>query len=216
MGRTELLEQLRGEIRVIEQSSVRSGFDPHEHEITCVDESGHAPTKEVQQSKSRTGLNAKPNREGRPKTDAFSKVVNLVNAREQSEHSIRERLSREGYAQTDIDDAVERAKGYGFIDDARFAEVLVRSRISQGKGSAGIERELRDHGIDVFSVPGWPHEYPVEYDQELERALDLLAKKPPRSKNLRESAYRKLIGKGYSSSIAASGARIWAERACME
>ena len=76
----------------------------------------------------------------------------------------------------------------------------------------GIQRELRSHGIEIDNVPGWPEEFDVDADSELDRALAFLDKRPARSKNLREGAYRKLIGKGFSSSVASSAARIWCER----
>ena len=145
------------------------------------------------------------------KRDAFTKIIDLVNASDKSEKAIRERLSRYEFDRQEIDQAVARAKSYGFIDDMRYADLLVRSRISQGKGSAGIERELEAQGIDPLLLEGWPTSYGIEYDTELERALDMLKRKPPRSKNMREGAYRKLMQKGYPSSVASSAARIWAE-----
>ena len=90
--------------------------------------------------------------------------------------------------------------------------MLIRSRIAQGKGSSGIERELKSHNIDLWDVPGWPDSYDVDDDVELNRALALLENKPPHSKNPRESAFRKLVNKGYPTSIASSAARIWHER----
>ena len=144
--------------------------------------------------------------------DAFSKIVALVNASDKSEKTIRDRLSRCGFSEAAIEESVERAKSYGFIDDLRFAEVLVRSRLNQGKGIRGIERELSLQLIDIDQVPGWPHEFVNGEGEELERALSFLDKKPPRSKNLREGAYRKLVAKGFSSSVACSAARQWVDR----
>ena len=143
---------------------------------------------------------------------AFKKIVDLVNASDKSELQIRSRLSDKGFDEISIDEAVNRAKNYGFIDDRRYASVLIRSRISQGKGIAGIERELRSHNIEPIDVEGWPDEYFTSDEDELERALSYLDRKPPRSKNLRDGAFRKLVQKGYSTSIASSAARIWAER----
>ena len=93
----------------------------------------------------------------------------------------------------------------------RFAEVLVRSRVSQSKGSDGITRELAENGIDATDVEGWPYEFGLSYDEELDRALAYLRRKPPRSKNLREGAYRKLAQRGFPSSIASSAARMYIE-----
>ena len=142
---------------------------------------------------------------------AFRKIVNLVNASDKSEKAIRERLAASGYGDTAIDAAIDRAIEYGFIDDRRFADVLIRSRIAQGKGSAGIERELKSHNIEPSSLEGWPDAYGIESSLEVERAINFLMRKPPRSKNLREGAYRKLVQRGYSASVASSAARLWLE-----
>lgn len=140
---------------------------------------------------------------------AFKRIISLLNASEKSERMIRDRLSRLEFQQSAIDSAVEKAKEYGFIDDVRYGEVLVRSRVSQGRGSAGIERELLENGIDPVSIPGYPEEYALVPDSEFDRALSLLERKPPHAKNAREAAYRKLVQKGYPSSIASSAARAW-------
>ena len=47
---------------------------------------------------------------------------------------------------------------------------------------------------------------------ELARALAVLDRRPPRAKNLRDAAYRRLVQKGYGSSVASSAARRWCER----
>ena len=143
--------------------------------------------------------------------DAFSKIVALVNASDKSEKAIRDRLVRSGFSEAAIEESVERAKSYGFIDDLRYAEVLIRSRLNQGKGMRGIERELSLQLIDIEQVPGWPHEFANDEETELKRALAFLDKKPPRSKNLREGAYRKLVAKGFSSAVASRAARQWSE-----
>lgn len=142
---------------------------------------------------------------------ALKKIAAIVNASDKSELSIRRRLSSEGFDDQAIDESVSLAKDFGFIDDRRFAEVLVRSRLSQLRGSEGIIRELSENGIDIEIVEGWPYEYPVSHDEEIDRAVSLLKRKPPHSKNQREAAYRRLMQKGYPSSVCSSAARMWSE-----
>ena len=93
----------------------------------------------------------------------------------------------------------------------RYAEVLIRSRLNQGRGMCGVERELRDQNIAIEDVEGWPYEFGVTDESEYQRALEVLKRNPPRSKNLRDGAYRKLMQKGYSSSVSASAARSWVD-----
>lgn len=137
------------------------------------------------------------------------KIERLCSLREQASAALRERLVRDGFSEKVAEEAVARAVECGLVDDARFADVLVRCRLAAGKGCAGIARELASHGIDPAHVESYLDAAEAGSDAELSRALDLLERKPPRAKNAREAAYRRLVGKGFSSSIASSAARTW-------
>lgn len=142
---------------------------------------------------------------------AFRKIERLALAREQASAALRARLVREGFPPEAADAAVGRALACGLVDDARYAEVLVRSRLSQGRGAQGIAAELESLGIDASVVPGWPEEFAVDHESEVVRALALLDRKPPRAKNKRDAAYRRLAQKGFGASVASTAARIWSE-----
>ena len=132
---------------------------------------------------------------------------------------------------------MRRALDCGLIDDTRYGAVLIRTRVAQGRGRKGIEDELERAGIAASDIPGWPEEFfsvddfdPFRVnanaeddvvgctfgsessdEQEIERALALLRRKPPRSKNVQASAYRKLVTKGYSTSVASAATRRFME-----
>lgn len=145
---------------------------------------------------------------------AFKRIVAVLNVADKSELAIRQKLESCGFSERSIEESVSRAKEYGFIDDRRYGELLVRSRVAQGKGSLGIEHELRSNGIEPESVPGFPYEFNIDFESELERAIQILERKPPHSKNKRDAAYRKLVQKGYSSQVASTAARSWYETVC--
>lgn len=172
-------------------------------------ETAHGPHCEVQQAQRDEEPSEDPKRtfEG-----TFKKVERLCLVREQSSVKLAQRLVREGYDERLVEDAIHQAQSWGLLDDARYAEVLVRSRLAAGKGIAGIERELAQCGIALDDVNGWPEDFEACQDSEEERAFAVLRKHPPRSKNVREGAYRKLATKGFSASVAASVARAWAEK----
>lgn len=164
---------------------------------------------------------------------AFEKVKRLACARERGSRELVERLMRDGFPRDVAESSVQRALDCGLVDDVRYGTVLVRTRVSQGRGRKGIEDELDRAGIVAGDIPGWPEEFfaPESFDpfrldgdtqdglmcggygcgssdeSEVERALALLRRKPPRSKNVRASAYRKLVAKGYSSSVASAATR---------
>lgn len=142
---------------------------------------------------------------------AFRKIERLALMREQASASLRTRLKREGFSDQAIDEALGRACACGLVDDTRYADVLIRSRISQGRGAQGIAAELAALGIDITAVRGWPDEFAVDHDSEINRALALLESKPPRAKNKRAAAYRRLMQKGFGASVALTAARLWTE-----
>ena len=170
-------------------------------------------------------------------TKAFEKVTRLACARERGSRELIDRLVRDGFTREVAESAVQRALDCGLIDDVRYGAVLVRTRVAQGRGRKGIEDELDRAGITATDIPGWPDEFfslsgfdpfrvasndedgligcsfgcKFNEEQEVERALALLRRKPPRSKNVRASAYRKLMTKGYSSSVASAATRRFME-----
>lgn len=170
-------------------------------------------------------------------TRAFEKVTHLACTRERGSRELIDRLVRDGFPQEVAESAVQRALDCGLIDDTRYGAVLIRTRVAQRRGRKGIEDELERAGIAASDIPGWPEEFfsvddfdPFRVnanaeddvvgcsfgsessdEQEIERALALLRRKPPRSKNVQASAYRKLVTKGYSTSVASAATRRFME-----
>lgn len=141
--------------------------------------------------------------------EAFKKIERLVKVRDRSVHEARQRLARDGYAPAPSEAAVERALSCGYLDDRRFADTLVRSRLRAGKGLAGVVRELKGQGIDPDALPGFPDEYLEHAPSQSEAAYALLCRKPPRAKNQQQAAYAKLIRAGYPAAIASEATRRW-------
>ena len=82
-------------------------------------------------------------------------------------------------------------------------------RLGQGRGRRGIAAELESLGIDADGVEALAA---ADDDAgEVDRALALLDRKPPRAKNRRDAAYRRLAQKGFSASVSSTAARLWCE-----
>lgn len=162
---------------------------------------------------SRRNTAAHPFEPSLQKTDegeaAFRKISNLVKVRDRAVLEVKDRLRREEFSDAAIEYAVNRALRCGFLDDGRFAETLIRSRLSQGKGIAGIARELKKLGVDPDAIPGFPEDFLQNSRNQSEAALALLLRKPPQAKNQLQAAYAKLIRAGYASSIAQDAAKRW-------
>lgn len=142
---------------------------------------------------------------------AFQKILRLVKAREVARKTLYQRLIRDGFSEDVVLSALDRATRTGLVDDGRFAEALLHSRLVQRRGIQGIMAELKNLDIDISLVSGWPEEFSLDDESETERAVSLLRKKPPQARNQRAAAYRRLKQKGFASAIAMRAARIWAE-----
>lgn len=143
-------------------------------------------------------------------TDAFNKIVRLVNHREHSMASLRKRLRQASFNDETIEKALAKAQELGLVDDIRFGNILVRSRICQGRGCQGIERELLQEGIQPDEIETFlEYRDEVAPQNEVTQALEILQKHPPKAKNIYESAYRKLRQKGYDNSTAHEAIRLW-------
>ena len=143
---------------------------------------------------------------------AFRKIERLVKVRDRSVSETRKRLSQDEYSEAAADAAIEKALSIGYLDDGRFADVLVRSRLRAGKGLSGVIRELKSHSIDPYEVlDGFPDDYLSRVPSQEDAAFALLCRKPPRAKNVKQAAYAKLVRSGYSSAIAAEATKRWLE-----
>lgn len=139
---------------------------------------------------------------------AFQKIQQLVAVRDRSVHEIKQRLSSLNYSQQAISIAVERALSCNYLNDERFTEVYLRSKVNRNKGLRGAKADLLAQGISESFIDECIEAF-FDMDQEELRAYQLLCQKPPRSKNKFQAAYGKLIRNGYQSSVALSATKRW-------
>lgn len=144
---------------------------------------------------------------------ALRRIERLANVSEQCSGKLRSRLLQEGWKAEQVEGALERARACLLVDDERYASVFVRSRLAQRKGEAGILFTLKGLGYEEDYVRALVQEQRQDADlgTEVDRALELLAAKPPKSKNLHDGAYRKLVSAGYTPSVASEAATLFCE-----
>jgi regulatory protein len=95
---------------------------------------------------------------------AYDKALNLLVRREHSARELKAKLARRGFDAAESAASIERLQSKDFQNDARFGEMLVRSRIEGGYGPRWIVAELKTHGIAEGSArelidaakPDWP------------------------------------------------------------
>lgn len=79
---------------------------------------------------------------------AIQGAITFVSYRPRSEREVRDRLRKRDFSQPAIDAAIERMRGWGYLDDQAFAEWWVGNRAEhQPRGKRALAGELRIRGV---------------------------------------------------------------------
>jgi regulatory protein len=135
---------------------------------------------------------------------AYIAALKMLSGRELSERQVRQRLGRRGYEDEAIDQAVERLKGAGSLDDERAARAMAHSEASLRKrGRLRVQRRLEAAGIAPAVAQRATREIFETVDAEalLEAALQKRLRGRGQIADDREfeRLYRYLIGQGFES-----------------
>lgn len=79
--------------------------------------------------------------------NAYDKAVELLARREHSARELTSKLARKGLDADESAAALANLQAKDYQSDARFGEMLVRTRIAGGYGPRWIVAELKTHGI---------------------------------------------------------------------
>jgi regulatory protein len=112
----------------------------------------------------------------RPELTPAQRALGLLVRREHSRKELTRKLTARGVEADDAKAAVARMTAEGWQDDARFAELLVRSRASNGFGPLRIRAELGTHGLDREIVVAAMDAYEGDWT---ENARDLARRRFP-------------------------------------
>ena len=129
----------------------------------------------------------------------FDRAVKLLSLRTHFESELRAKLEKRGYVRSDVDEALERCRDYGYLDDGRAAEEYVATkRARSGWGRKKLEAELRRRGVGGDQLASALEA--VSDDDELEQA-SRVAERAARRRDDRDSIARHLSRKGFSSRV---------------
>lgn len=135
----------------------------------------------------------------------YNYALNILSRSAKSEKQMIDKLKEKGYDLDLINNAIEKLKKQGYLDDQRFSEMYINSKINESKYGKrkikeklyekGIAREIIDEKLKVLSN-----------EDELQRAISLGLKK---LKSLNEADKQKrsmklinhLISKGFEYGI---------------
>jgi regulatory protein len=88
----------------------------------------------------------------RPELTPTQRALALLVRREHSRKELARKLADRGIEREAASAAIERLTGDGWQSDARFAEMLVRTRVAHGQGPIRIRAELGTHGLNGDAI----------------------------------------------------------------
>lgn len=125
-----------------------------------------------------------------------------INKRDYTTYELSRKLHDKGYKDELVAGGISWSVDIGLVNNARVADVLIRSKVQQGWGEHKIAYTLKQKGIDPDTLDGWPEAY-ISHDDELERARALAWRKiRTPSKDPYAKIVRALTSKGFNASIA--------------
>ena len=74
-------------------------------------------------------------------------AMQILEFKTRTEQELRQKLKSKDFSEEQIEDAVEYVKGFGYINDRRYAETYILNR-QQEKSRTKIIQELMQKGID--------------------------------------------------------------------
>ncbi|MEL7650174.1 MAG: RecX family transcriptional regulator [Sedimentibacter sp.] len=132
---------------------------------------------------------------------AYSYAVGLLSRFPKSEKQLRDKMTEKGYDDDFIDSAISRLKEHRYLDDERYTDMVINSRLNTSKeGKLKIRESLYSKGIDREIINEKLGN--ISAEDELERACALGGKKlssinedDTRKKMVKLSNY--LVNKGF-------------------
>lgn len=140
---------------------------------------------------------------------AREKAVSYLARFARSERQVRTYLLRKEFTQEEIAEAIVYLREHGFLNDASYAEAVVRERIRLCDGPRKIRQMLYQKGIDSETQDRLLRElYPQEL--QVEAASKLFEKKLRRPSD-REKAMRFVASRGFSHYVMIQALKICTE-----
>lgn len=143
---------------------------------------------------------------------AVMEALNIISYSMKTERELRQKLRDKKYSDAAIEHAIQKAKKYGFIDDASYVASYIQSKaMPNGWGEQKIISMLLKKGVDMQLIKDKIAECYSEEDRE-DNAMNVARKyytklKGEDSRKNKQKLYGHLISKGFKYDIASSVCR---------
>ena len=127
---------------------------------------------------------------------AKERALAMLDRRDYSRAELLKKLVEKGENETEAAAAVERLAELGFVDDARYAPIIVRHYAAKGYGPQRVRQELQRRGIPKDLWDEAMEQMPRQ-DDTVDRLLRSKLKSEPPDRAELKKAQDFLLRKGY-------------------
>lgn len=129
---------------------------------------------------------------------AQNSALRSLGRREHSAAQLKAKLEFRGYDDETVEQTVEKLTEKGWQSDARYAELLVRSRVAQGYGPVRIEAELSVAGIPDAEIAAALDAAECNWTELAQSVQQRKFGSLPENMAERHKQYRYLAGRGFA------------------
>lgn len=125
---------------------------------------------------------------------ARAKAMRLLEHMDRTEKGLYEKLKTAEFSERAIADAMAYVKSFGYINDLRYAETYLRSRVD-AKSRQQLTMELLRKGVDKHTIDlAWEEVIELEEPDERSMIRDFILKKHEEGTELDVKSMRRLYG----------------------
>jgi len=136
---------------------------------------------------------------------AFNLAIKYISAKRRTVFETKKHLMSKDIDEQIVDDAIQKVKDYGYLDDALYANDFVSYKINEAKfGSSTVKYKLKQKGIPDLIVGSAMIAYDEEIEVEIckkhyQKILKRLKEDNP--SKAKQKIYRSLASKGFSFDV---------------
>ena len=131
-------------------------------------------------------------------SDIMAKIERFCAWQERCEYDVRRKLASFHLSENQEDAVLKSLKENRFLDDNRYAETFVRSKVRMGWGRQKIVAALRAKGISVEIIDRHCSAIPAaDYTETLRKAVEKWRRSHPDEPENSPKLVRHLLSKGY-------------------
>lgn len=140
------------------------------------------------------------------KANALQSAVRLLARRDHTEKELVYKLRQRKFDAAAIDDALQRCRDLGYVDDARTAAMMAAHMASRGNGPLKIHRTLHQKGVDEAIIERalngcGDEDAQVESARYILKRIRFRLNRETDRQKKRIKAYRFLTGRGFTSEV---------------